>query len=80
LSALAAAYPEYSWDPLRFLSSGQGIWKSLDNQRALFATLAQRLGIRTVDDWYNVTTKDILENGGRGLLTHYYGGSLIKGK
>lgn len=32
----------------------------------------------TWEDWYNVTTSDVLENGGAGLLTAYYGTSLMR--
>ena len=53
-------------------------WKDIQNQKDFFSWLGKRLGYKELDDWYSVTGEDIHKNGGKGLLSSYYGGSPIK--
>ena len=47
LSALlSTVYPEENWD-----------FEPKDNQRAMVNQIAQKLGIKEMSDWYNVTNK-----------------------
>lgn len=39
--------------------------------------LAQKLNIRQMEDWYQITTEEIVANGGRVLLLNY-GNSIVK--
>ena len=34
--------------------------------------------MKDMDDWYKIKTNEIHEFGGGGLLSDYYGGSLVK--
>jgi len=75
LSALlAAVYPDFEWDPLRFDRSPRNYWKSLDNQRRFLEQLGPKLGVKEgLDGWYSVSNLSVLENGGSGLLAQYNG-------
>jgi hypothetical protein len=44
-----------------------------------FDELGKKLQIKTLDDWYKISTEDIVQNGG-GRIFYYYGNSLIKGR
>lgn len=46
-----------------------------DSQRIFFDWLYEQLGYKCMTDWYNVAQKDIVKNGGHGLLVKYYNGS-----
>jgi len=77
LSLLVAVYPEFTWDPLKFVKAPQSYWMSVDNQRSFMDTLAKKLGFKEGDTaaWYNVSHQTLHENGGASLLDQY-GGSL----
>lgn len=36
------------------------------------------MGIQKIEDWYTVTSDDVIDSGGATLINQYYGGSLIK--
>ena len=38
----------------------------------------EKLGYTTLEDWYKISTKDITDNYGGGLLSRYYNGSIIE--
>jgi len=76
---LAAVYPEFPWDPLRFEKSPHNYWTSLANQRSFVLNLAVQLELKPGDmaDFYKLSRRAFLENGGSGLLKRY-GGSVPK--
>lgn len=39
----------------------------MENQRKFFDELAQEVEIKNLDDWYKVSTLDVLEFGGAGF-------------
>ena len=43
--------------------------------KLFFDNLGVKLGYKCLDDWYNVTTKDIYQNGGQLILSARYNGS-----
>ena len=51
---------------------------SYDCPRKFFEWLHQTLGHKSMDDWYDVTRREIYENGGAGMLTSYYNNSPSK--
>ena len=73
--ALRTLYPEHQeiWKEYRPL----GYWKDLDNQRAFFDALAIKLNIHKPEDWYRVTRKTVIQEGGY-FVPQYYG-SVTKG-
>jgi hypothetical protein len=75
--ALAAAYPEYPWDPSKFPNHhSKGFWKNPENQRSVLEQTFPQLKDKTAT--VPLTTQKLLESGGHGLLTYH--GSLRKGK
>src|SRR5690349_18895216 len=39
--------------------------------RVFFDRLGSQLGYKTKEDWYNVSSKDIYNNGGKGLIGNH---------
>jgi hypothetical protein len=58
---------------------GRGYWRKVKNQKIFLDNLASKLNIQHPEDWYRVTTKMVLAEGGTFIRDHY-NGSLIKGK
>ena len=42
-----------------------------ENQRNFLDEFGKQLGFKQMNDWYNITSKKIIENGGSGLLNKY---------
>lgn len=42
-----------------------------DEQRKFFAELAKKLNLSTKEDWYKLTYRDIVNNGGKSLVRKY---------
>jgi len=86
LTALSDAFPEHKWVPWRFSKSPAGLWKlqltsvmtasALDNRRAFFKWLGEKLGVKRLEDWYHISFDEIVQNGGAGLLRNYYNDSI----
>jgi hypothetical protein len=77
--ALKAAYPEKDWSGLSPQRKPNGYWKDTGNHKDFMEQIGKKLGIKTLDDWNSITTKDIIAvEGGASLLTHY-SGSLLRG-
>lgn len=64
--ALASAYPEHSWSPPSFPYSH---WKSVENQKLFFISLARQLNIEELAGFYKVRVVDVRDRGGSGLLS-----------
>jgi hypothetical protein len=78
IRALAGVYPEYRWQTWRFNQVPRGYWDDITNQRKFFDSVAEKKGIKNLDDWQKVKVADLEEFGGPSLLQRYYGNSLIK--
>jgi hypothetical protein len=76
--ALERAFPEYEWLPWRFAYVPNGFWKEKSNWRQYFDWAGRKLGIKNLDDWYNVKRVDVIDEGGGGVLNMHFGGSLGK--
>lgn len=73
---LSSIYDEFEWNPLLFHQVPKHHWENPENRKELFDSLAIKLGIKTREDWYNVSSDYIEQNGGAGLLRNYYNNSL----
>lgn len=60
--------PRRRWYPWLFNSAPQGFWRDIDNRRQYLDWLAGQLGVRTTDQWYGVTTQQMIEHHGHTLL------------
>eukprot|EP01127_Copromyxa_protea_P018899 TRINITY_DN6034_c0_g1_i2.p1 TRINITY_DN6034_c0_g1~~TRINITY_DN6034_c0_g1_i2.p1 ORF type:complete len:495 (+),score=68.20 TRINITY_DN6034_c0_g1_i2:18-1502(+) len=70
-SALEDLYPDHNWKFYKFKTVPKNFWLSIQNQRNFFDNLAGTLGISKPEDWYTVSYKDIVANGGGGLMQRH---------
>ena len=75
---LKGVYPHYPWcfDPIYLLlsqpsSSDPSLFTSIDNQRKYMQYLFDKLQLKSLDDWVNVTKRKIKDHGGAPLLLLY---------
>jgi hypothetical protein len=70
---LQDVYCYHTWFPWNFVQNVQnGYWSNTKNQRDFMDQLGQELNYKHMDDWYNITIKQISEKkGGITLLTKY---------
>jgi hypothetical protein len=61
----------HPWIVWKFKIIPHGFWDSLQKQREFLEWLRQKLGIRQLDEWYNVSPVIVVENGGGDLLWRY---------
>jgi hypothetical protein len=72
LKALEDVYQYHSWLPWKFSERVRaGYWNELHHQRKFLNWLGLQLDFDHMDDWYKVTQKQIINNGGSGLLFKY---------
>ena len=55
-----------------------GYWKNASHQREFFQWFSHQNNFTSLDDWYNITSKDIHKAGGGTLINALYKGSLHK--
>ncbi len=68
---LALAYPKHEWKLWRFGQVPKGFWESKSNRVDCFDWLEAELAITKEDDWYAITTADVIRKGGGGLLGYF---------
>ena len=54
----------------------QNHWNSYQNKKAFIKWLENTLGFHHMNDWYRITSKCIVDNGGEDLLNQYQGSSI----
>eukprot|EP01114_Cavostelium_apophysatum_P022250 TRINITY_DN7990_c0_g1_i11.p1 TRINITY_DN7990_c0_g1~~TRINITY_DN7990_c0_g1_i11.p1 ORF type:complete len:350 (+),score=40.21 TRINITY_DN7990_c0_g1_i11:1015-2064(+) len=69
--ALTTVFPEYDWKIQRFKYVPLNFWKQRNNQRELMDEIGRQLGFKEWEDWYQVTSKQISELGGKTILNQY---------
>jgi hypothetical protein len=69
--ALTSIYPEYKWLPWRFRACPRGYWNDINNQRMFMDHVATVLNIQKPEDWYSVTSLDLVKQGGSTLVIRY---------
>lgn len=77
--ALSAAYPEVEWLPWKFKHHGvpKNYWKEPANQRKFFDELGKKVGIQTLDDWYDKISKKVVMDHGGSILRHFSNSPMI---
>lgn len=68
-----SVYPNHKWISSSFDPTLGTRWGSKENQQQFLERLARHLGLKKFEDWYNVTAKQITENGGSRILDKYKG-------
>ena len=71
---VTSVFPEYEWKPWLFAHVPRNFWSKESNRREFMDWLGKQLGYEKKEDWYRVSIKDIVDNGGYGVLG-YYGNS-----
>ena len=76
---LTSLYPFYSWDfeDSKFNSKFE-YFKSIENQRQFMNKLYRKFGLKSLDDWVDITRKQITVNGGQSLIVNYYENDMRK--
>lgn len=76
-ATVSQIYTDHVWLPFRFEFTPRGYWKEKKNRLQFLEHLGKGLGYTTLEDWYQVQTQQIVENGG-GTMLNYYHNSLQK--
>lgn len=73
VQALREAYPEYYWREWRFHRTPNKFYSSNSNLREYLDSAAKKFGVRTLDDWYFITSSQIKTLKIKSFI-HRYGG------
>eukprot|EP01118_Nematostelium_gracile_P001311 TRINITY_DN1134_c0_g1_i1.p1 TRINITY_DN1134_c0_g1~~TRINITY_DN1134_c0_g1_i1.p1 ORF type:complete len:375 (+),score=67.80 TRINITY_DN1134_c0_g1_i1:56-1180(+) len=78
LDGKAATRSKKSGQPSKKGTQQQTItnWKG-DNERAFFISLANELGLKEKEDWYQITKENVVNFGGEEMLMRYYDGMVV---
>jgi len=66
-ACLVDAFPEHKWLPWKFTTAPNGFWDDLRNQRAFLDALKEEKGYTSMEEFYQLTGKDLVKAGGRTL-------------
>lgn len=69
--ALVSLFPEYDWKNWKFRQVPSHFWDSRQNQKDFMDDLGKQLGISNLEEWNNISTSTISDNGGSSLLQKY---------
>jgi len=61
--AVLSSFPQHPWEEWKF-HNHKSRWASLDHQRLFLDSLAPKLKVSTMEDWYKVMQTDLIANGG----------------
>jgi hypothetical protein len=78
LAAIEEYRPEIDWKPWCLRKVPNGYWSLSERRRLYFDWLADRLDYQSLSDWDNLTRRIVSDNGGAGLLSDLFGGSLSR--
>ncbi|MBL4884777.1 MAG: hypothetical protein JKY95_09620 [Planctomycetaceae bacterium] len=71
-------FPNYDFKRWLFRSAPQGYWQDKKNRIEYMDWLGVKLGLNSLDDWYQVSRSHFHTNRGGGLLANYYGDSVFR--
>jgi len=66
--ALMTVYPEHNWQPWRFGSVPVSMWDDPQKAREFVEWVGTKLGVKKVEDWYEIRNEDVRRLGGAYLL------------
>lgn len=69
-------YPEFEFKFWKFRCSSMNDWSNLNNQKEYLKWFEELKGIKSPEDWYNITSKDIINCNGATLITNNYNNSV----
>jgi hypothetical protein len=68
MGSVTDCFPNYDWKHWLFTFTPAGFWKKRENRRSYLQWLGEKLGYRSIEDWYNVSYLDFLQNKGGSIL------------
>ena len=57
MNLITSVYPNYKWLPWKFSHTPKGYWNDENNIKEYMNWLSEKLNIKTMEDWYNVTNE-----------------------
>lgn len=72
---LMSVYPEYQWLEWCFGRVPHSFWGSIENRRQYMDWIAQSLSIHHYEEWYHLTQREVIENGGFIIAHKLYNNS-----
>jgi hypothetical protein len=67
---ITSVYSCHNWNPTSF-NIGHGYWDKNYNRKDFLDNLGKQLGYKKMEDWYYITRRQIIMNGGYGVLRKY---------
>ena len=58
---LLSIYSNYNWLPWKFEHTPKGYWNDVNNIKEYMNWLSHKLNIKTMEDWYKVTSEVIIK-------------------
>jgi hypothetical protein len=68
---ISEVFPEYQWNQWTFSKVNDGFWNSQENAQKFTKSLAEKLGFKSMEDFYDLTPDIVIKYGGRTLLLKY---------
>ena len=59
MKLITIAFPNYNWLPWKFKHTSKGYWNDENNIKEYMNWLSDKLNIKTMEDWYNVSCEVI---------------------
>ena len=76
---MISIFPKYNWLPWKFVSGvPTNYWNNIKNRKIYMEWLGKELGYTCMEDWYEITRIDFINNYGSGMFNSYYNYSLRK--
>lgn len=63
VQAITAIYPDYTWLLWKFHQTPKGFWPDINNQRLFFNWMGEKLNIKHMDGWRNVSLAEVYKLG-----------------
>lgn len=63
-AAVLLAYPDHSWEVWKFTKIPSGWWDDINFQRFFLDKFAESRNMTSMDSWYSVLNKEMVEAGG----------------
>jgi len=77
VEALQTVYSNHKWTVWRFHQNvPYGFWNTKENQKEFMDWLRMKLGHQAMENLYEISQKEIIDNGGGGLLSKHKGSRL----
>ena len=73
---LSDIYPEHDWELRKFIQAPTDYWMDDENVLSFLNELAEKLGYKEMDDWYQLSQRELAKHGGGALHNRFSGSPL----